>query len=73
VNAITHLDQEFQWAWLRGISEKLEHAGVGLDILNHAYGIPAFRLWCGPTVDAIDIQTFMKHLIKAVEDACDTL
>ncbi|MBX9977053.1 MAG: phosphoserine aminotransferase, partial [Alphaproteobacteria bacterium] len=73
VNAITSMDQKFQWEWLREIAQKLEQKNVGLDILNHAYGTPSFRLWCGPTVDAIDIKNFMNSLIVEVETACGTI
>ncbi len=63
---LKHLKTDEQWSWYHHIAQKIEKEGRGYDFLNHAFGIPAFRVWCGPTVDAKDIDRFMNRLIREI-------
>jgi phosphoserine aminotransferase len=68
VKPFEHLSVEDHFAVLRSISKKMEHAGLAFDIVNHAFAFPAFRLWCGPTVEAADIEALLPPLIKEIEE-----
>lgn len=35
--------------------QRLAELGVAFEIKNHAFAPPSFRIWCGPTVETVDL------------------
>lgn len=59
-----------KWNFLRKISQFCAEKKVGYDILGHsAAAMPNLRIWCGPTVEASDLEKFLPWLTVAYE-AC---
>lgn len=66
VKPFEHLSRDEHFNILRQIALKLAAQGLAFDIVNHAYAFPAFRLWCGPTTEAEDLDKLMPVLIEEV-------
>ncbi|MBQ3564710.1 MAG: hypothetical protein IJA14_01020, partial [Alphaproteobacteria bacterium] len=54
---------------LRKIVNQAEEKNWGYDFLGHILTEPHLRIWCGPTVDAENLQEFLPHLIELYQDA----
>jgi phosphoserine aminotransferase len=49
------------WDKVRNFSKKLSEKNQAFDIVNHVgSGIPSLRIWCGPTVESIDIKKILE-------------
>ncbi len=58
-----------KWAWYKRIGKMIEDEGLAYDFVNHALSIPAFRLWCGPTMNPNDIKKLLERIhIEALRD-----
>ncbi len=53
---VTGLGEEQHRTFVKNICDRVESHGGGYDIRNHMLAPPAFRLWCGPTVEAEDVK-----------------
>ena len=58
-----------KWDFLRKIVKNAEEKNWGYDFLGHILTEPHLRIWCGPTVDAENLQEFLPHLIELYQDA----
>lgn len=56
------LARDSQWAWIKGFCNLLAMQNVAFDIQNHISAAPALRIWCGPTVEAEDLEKLMPWL-----------
>ncbi len=45
------------WDKIKAMTKALEGAGAAFDIAGYRDAPPGLRIWCGPTVDAADIET----------------
>jgi len=54
--AIAGLAPEAQRAFTQAVVERLERENVAYDIGAYRLAPPGLRIWCGPTVDARDIE-----------------
>lgn len=58
---------------IQEVCQQLDSLEVAKDIKNHKFAPPSFRVWCGPTVEADDLELLVhwmdwalsKHLCKA--------
>jgi phosphoserine aminotransferase len=54
-----------QWARIARVCARLADEQVAYDIKGHkAAGVPCFRIWGGPTVEASDIESLLPWLAK---------
>ena len=67
VKAFESMEKEDHFERLRAIAKEIDEEGLATDIVNHAYAFPAFRLWCGPTVEKEDIKTVTQALVKKIK------
>lgn len=56
------MSDEDKWVFLRKIVELCEKENVGYDFLGHTWTKPHLRIWCGPTVDAENLEKFLPWL-----------
>lgn len=66
------LSEQDLWQQLRRLRDLLEDEKAGYDFLNHDKAVPCLRLWCGPTVEAEDLQAFLPWLAYAYEQVFDS-
>ncbi len=52
----------------QALAKRLADAGAGFDLMGHRKAAPCLRIWCGPTVEAEDIQALMPWFDWAVEN-----
>lgn len=65
----TMSNASIQWGVVDKICGMLAEEGVAYDINNHRHAFPGLRIWCGPTVEANDIE----RLLPWVDWAYQTL
>jgi phosphoserine aminotransferase len=53
------MSESDRWAFLKKIVKFCEEEGVGFDFLGHTLTKPHLRVWCGPTVEADDLEKFL--------------
>jgi phosphoserine aminotransferase len=59
---IASRDEAGQRAFVRALAELLEREQVAYDIANHRDAPPGLRVWCGTTVDTVDVQALTRWL-----------
>src|SRR5207247_1019643 len=55
----TMSNASIQWGVVDKICGMLTEEGVAFDINNHRHAFPGLRIWCGPTVEAVDIERML--------------
>jgi phosphoserine aminotransferase len=55
-------DEAAQRGFVKNLAELLEREGVAYDIAGHRDAPPGLRVWCGTTVDVIDIEALTHWL-----------
>ena len=60
--AVAALDEAGQRAFVKRLAELLEREGVAYDIAGHRDAPPGLRVWCGTTVDTVDVQELTRWL-----------
>ncbi len=60
--AITALDDDRQAAFAKAIVSRLDKLGVAYDIGHYRDAPTGFRIWCGSTVDAADVEALLPWL-----------
>jgi phosphoserine aminotransferase len=63
------LSEEKKWDFLKKIVALGEQERVGFDFLGHTLTKPHLRVWCGPTVEASDLELFLPWLERLYEEA----
>ncbi len=58
---------EEKWAFLKKMSVLLEREQCALDFLGHPMSPPCLRFWCGPTVEASDLEVALSWVSWAFE------
>jgi phosphoserine aminotransferase len=58
------LDEKDKWNFLREIVAICQKEGVGFDFLGHIMTKPHLRVWCGPTVEAEDLEKFLPWISR---------
>jgi phosphoserine aminotransferase len=66
---VTALDEPGQAAFAKKLSDLLEKEGVALDAASYRSAPPGLRIWCGATVERVDVEA----LIPWIEWAFATL
>jgi phosphoserine aminotransferase len=56
------LEHEYQWQWIKGFCTLLAEQKVAFDIQNHISAAPTLRIWCGPTVETMDLKKLLPWL-----------
>ncbi|MBN9343490.1 MAG: phosphoserine aminotransferase [Caedibacter sp. 38-128] len=56
------LTRDSQWEWIKQFCTLLAEQKIAFDIQNHIAATPALRIWCGPTVEAADLEKLMPWL-----------
>ena len=56
------LSENEKWAFLKKMVAICEQEKAGFDFLGHIWTKPHLRIWCGPTIDAKDLQKFLPWL-----------
>lgn len=59
-----------QWGVIDKICGLLNDEGAAYDINNHRHAFPGLRIWCGPTVEAEDIQSLLPWIEWAYGECC---
>lgn len=49
------------------ICQQLADLGVAMDIKNHIYAPPSFRVWCGPTIETSDLKLLIPWIDWALQ------
>lgn len=59
------LSKDDQWNFLHQILDLAAEKQYGYDFLGHALAAePHIRIWCGPTIESEDLQTFLPRLLE---------
>ena len=59
------LSKDAQWKFLHQILDLAAEKQYGYDFLGHALAAePHIRIWCGPTIESEDLQTFLPRLLE---------
>lgn len=59
------LSKDDQWNFLHQILDLATEKQYGYDFLGHALAAePHIRIWCGPTIEFEDLQTFLPRLLE---------
>lgn len=56
------MSEEDKWSFLKKIVKVCEAENVGHDFLGHTWTKPHLRIWCGPTIDAKNLEKFLPWL-----------
>jgi phosphoserine aminotransferase len=67
------LETDAQWECLSKMTALLAQHQAAYDIKNHTGGVPSLRLWCGPTVEATDLEKLMPWLDWGYEEVAPSL
>jgi len=60
--AITALGADAQWSFIKELCALLEKEGVAYDIATHRDAPPGLRIWCGATVERVDLEALILWL-----------
>lgn len=58
-----NLSEDQKWIFLKKIVAKASQMQCGYDFLGHILSKPHLRIWCGPTIDAEDLEAFLPNLL----------
>jgi phosphoserine aminotransferase len=67
--ALSKLPAEAQLAFIKGMESTLEKEGVAYDVANHRDAPPSLRIWCGCTVEQLDLEALTPWLDWAFAEA----
>ncbi len=67
--AVSKLPVEAQLAFIKSMETMLEQEGVAYDIANHRDAPPSLRIWCGCTVEKMDVEALTPWLDWAFAEA----
>jgi len=59
---VAALDEDNQRDFIKAMAALLEEEGAALDIANHRDAPPGLRIWCGATVETMDIEALTPWL-----------
>lgn len=62
------LSEKETWSLVVRFCQLLEKENVAYDIKGHVWAKPCIRIWCGPTVEADDLQALLPWLDWAYEE-----
>lgn len=61
------LPEAEQYKWIKQVESRLEAEGAACDVANHRAAPPSFRVWCGSTVEAEDLDALTAWLDWGVD------
>ena len=62
------LSEEDKYQALKSIALRVEQEQAGFEILNHPSAPPTLRIWCGPTVNAQDIEALLPWVSWSISE-----
>lgn len=66
---VSVMSEKDQAAFTKDVAARLEKQGVGLDLGSYRDAPPGLRIWCGATVEALDVAALMPWIEWAFNEA----
>jgi phosphoserine aminotransferase len=64
-DSYSSMSESDRWIFLKKIVKFCENEAVGFDFLGHTATKPHLRVWCGPTIEAGDLEKFLPWISYA--------